>query len=130
MKKNEIIRKMSAFHSEKWEFVIDMLKVEVIEKIAEEYAYASEAPSRYEEFGFKEEEPKDYVANCIDCLVSKASKEMWKQISKEQANDLLKVLYNTNVVNIKMRDGFDYTPEMIISSWKSANEAKDEEVEI
>lgn len=122
MKGNDIIRKISVYNVQEWEFIVAMLDKELIEKTAENFAnrIPYSAFDEFAEFGLDDE--IDETADCLNVLMRKASKKMWKGISKEQANTLLKSMAEMNIVSVEMPGCTKYTAKDIVKAWKDANE--------
>lgn len=125
MKGNDIIRKISVNNVQEWEFIVATSDKELIEKTSENFA--NRIPySAFDEFGFDDE--IDETADCLNVLMRKASKKMWKGISKEQANSLLNSMSELNIVSVKMPDCANYSAKDIVKAWKTANDPDEQTI--
>lgn len=119
----EYILKMVDFNFKKeWEFIIGSLEKEEIQEIAEDFSGID--PFSPDPFGMINAPSNDYVTSCKCSLMRVASAKMWRRISKDQANSLLKAMQEIGVVDIKMPNMETYTAKEIIDSWKKANKSE------
>ena len=123
MTQQEILKTVWVKYPREWEFISKTLGRETIDEIASSYEDSenSEFERMCSELGL-EMIPRNIPEECMHFLYRKASKAMWRGISKDQANAMLKAMYSVNAVSIKMANGADYTTREIIESWKYANE--------
>lgn len=124
MKKNEILDKIIVKYPDKWIFIVKMLDKLVIENIASNYAEVSEDSEQkemFEDLGL-ELMPRDIPEDCMHFLLRQASVMMWRNISKDQVNSILKAMDSVNAISIRLADGNDYTARKIMEHWKKVNE--------
>lgn len=104
---------IAANSPQKWKFITSKLDKKCIEEIIHSITEGSKYDV-FEEFGLeKEGKELELWEKCVDFLMRKASKEMWKEFTKEQVNSLLKSMFDMGAISVVLADGASYTAEEI-----------------
>lgn len=121
----EIKKEIAANSPQKWEFIITKLDKKCIEEIIHSFAKADKHDV-FEEFDIEKEgdklEPRE---ECLEILMRKSSKEMWKSFPKEQVNSLLESMSGMEAISVVLADGTSYTAEEIKNTWNAVNNMED-----
>lgn len=128
---DKIISKIYTEKPEEWRFVESMLEENQIEAIVAEY---EKSKSSYNDiladFGLSTEDEdykKEAWEECLGLLMRAASKKMWRGISREEANALLKAMYSVKASAVRMPNGTEYKTAGIIEAWENANKEEQDD---
>lgn len=125
MTTKELIGQIVIQSPERWEFIVSKLTNDEYYAVAQHCVNNIAARNKVnEELGLRDDEQIDEERAIEDCriiLTREATRRMWRAISKDQANDLLRSMQAIGAVSVTMPGGIEYTPRQIVDTWRGCN---------